>query len=179
MVIILTAVAWWWGLRLVSTLENQTELSYDTIATTVAEALTAWLCVGMLLIAISKLLGIRSADDIEPGAAAWVGFILLALALVLARPMIGKIVFGTLMYGDLQVMRHANQLASPAVAIDMAIVAIVLLWSVVVFCLSFRETTRAKSDKLFMPITIGLVFLQISVFMMIGRILSVIANRTF
>ena len=160
-VIVLTAVAYWGGVHLDGALDLHINPVRPSLAMVAIESLSAWLCLGLLLFAASKVFGGNGGVTGHLASAGLARFPYIISAVISSRQFLGGAMLAVVDVRGKEIVVHPEQMMTPAVIAGLLAVVALTIWSVAMLYCGYRETARTEGAKTVVSFIIGLVVAEI------------------
>jgi len=157
----LTVVAWWGGVHLDGALDLHVPPKPPSAALVIAESLIAWLSVALLLFAASKVFGGNGGAGAHLAAAGLARFPYLLAAVITSRQLLGKAMLAAVTVTEEQIVVRPQDFLTPAVVIGGILTMALVVWSVVILYLGYKEASRIEGGKVVAAFIVGLVVAEI------------------
>lgn len=160
-VIVLTAVAWWGGVHLDGALDLHLALEPPSALLIIAESLADWLSLGLLLLAASKVFGGNGGAGAHLAAVGLSRFPYILAAIVGSRQVLGKAMQAALIVGEEQITVRPQELMTPGVIVGSVALIALIIWSVAILYLGYKEAGRIQGGKTVVSFIIGVIFAEL------------------
>lgn len=160
-VVVLTAVAWWGGVHLDGALDLHINPKAPSAILVVAESLIAWLSLGLLLLAASKVFGGNSGAGMHLAAAGLSRFPYILAALIGSRQLLGKAMLEAVTIRGEEIVVRPQDFITPAIVIGGMVILALTVWSVAILYMGYREAGRIQGGKTMASFIIGLILAEI------------------
>ena len=160
-VVILTAVAYWGGVHLDGALDLHINPQFPSLALAAIESLSAWLSLGLLLFAASKVFGGNGGIGAHLASAGLSRFPYILAAIISSRPVLGNLMLKGVEFKAGQIVIDPQALMLPAIiAGGLAIVGL-CIWAVAMLYMGYKESSRLTGGKATVSFIVGLVLAEV------------------
>lgn len=160
-IIALTVVAWWGGVHLDGALDLHLALEPPSALLIIAESLVDWLSLGFLLLAASKVFGGNGGAGAHLAAVGLSRFPYILAAVVGSRQVLGKAMRAALIVGEEQITVRPQELMTPGVIVGSVALIALIIWSVAILYLGYKEAGRIQGGRSAGSFVIGLIFAEL------------------
>lgn len=158
----LTVVAWWGGVHLDGALDLHITTDRPSVNLVIAESLIDWLSLGILLFITSKLFGGNGGLGAHLAATGLSRFPYIFASVLMSRQLLGKAMLKAVSVSQQEVTVRPQDLMTPAVIIGSLILLVLVIWSVVLLYLGYKDASRVRGGKVVVAFVTGLILAEIA-----------------
>ena len=160
-VVVLAAIAWWGGIHLDGALDLHVTTKYPSAMLAFAESLIDWLCLGIFLFIASKIFGGNGGIGAHLAATGLSRFPYVIASAVMSRQLLGKALFQAVSVGpNGAVTMRPQDLVTPNVIFALIVLVILVVWSVIILYLGYKEASRLQGGRAVAAFVIGLILAE-------------------
>lgn len=160
-VVILTGVAYWGGVHLDGALDLHVNPQFPSLALAAIESLSAWLSLGLLLFAASKMFGGNGGIGAHLASAGLSRFPYIIAAVISSRALLGGAMLAMVEMRGGEIVVRPEQMMTPAVIGGGLAIVGLTIWAVAILYMGHKEASRLSGGKVTASFIVGLVLAEV------------------
>jgi len=160
-IVVLTAVAWWGGVHLDGALDLHLTVKPPSGPLIIGESLIDWLSLGLLLFVASRIFGGNGGAGAFLAGVGLSRFPYILAAIIGSKPVLGKAMQAAVSVGRETVTVRPQAFMTPGLIIGSLAMLGLIIWSIVILYLGYKEASRLQGGKTAASFVIGLIVAEL------------------